>query len=597
VPSDLNPGVRKAAEVPAELPWSEPVAGLRGRIEYFDVGYYGVEIIVRLQNISNGSVTVPVNRWGNPIDASTFAVVVRTPGGRFKPMDWINDSEAGVDVNTSGPPVVLRPGESTLACLHGANEQFESLPSELKVRVASHGTLETPSHLADANRLLPHGPRGLPMPEHFPELASSEADPETVEALPTFPQGENYDLIQALDMYDPSAVRTEFERRLRSPHRSDDRLLLAAIAACRGSSRGRQALLDGLKATDWIDAWNVDSAMMLATESYPKSRPLPEWLAQMMISALSDQRQRTDVHRTNIPDPSVHTLADIADEDADLPYALGEFRCRQAVPLLIDRVNRWQSVDAIQALGEIGDPRAVPCVLETLRNSRKLATDPSDVITTALVDHAVIAAGKLKIREALPTLLPLLYESNVVEAVEAIGDPAAIPALKRIVDTGKSAHPPGVKACPDNVMVSYARIALATLRPGDPIPRYCEILADRSTEESARIAVINRMAAHPDPRTIPSLIAAIKSDPSGQVVDAAISTLSGMKYRLAVIGLIACLDCDFDHRTWPIDSDRLTCRSLIVGALQSLTGQRFGSNKGQWTWWMNTSGPNPRDSQ
>ena len=47
-------------------------------------------------------------------------------------------------------------------------------------------------------------------------------------------------------------------------------------------------------------------------------------------------------------------------------------------------------------------------------------------------DRAAVSLGQLKSREAVPNLLRHLCHEDVVSALEAIGDPAAIPDLKEI---------------------------------------------------------------------------------------------------------------------------------------------------------------------
>src|SRR2546430_859591 len=78
--------------------------------------------------------------------------------------------------------------------------------------------------------------------------------------------------------------------------------------------------------------------------------------------------------------------------------SLGQTGSREPVPPLIDalRAEPWLQYPAIHALGEIGDPRAAPALLD-LRDDEFFR------------GPALQALGRLAGREALPRLIPHLY--------------------------------------------------------------------------------------------------------------------------------------------------------------------------------------------
>jgi len=81
--------------------------------------------------------------------------------------------------------------------------------------------------------------------------------------------------------------------------------------------------------------------------------------------------------------------------------ALGALRAREAVPGLIRLLNAdlWLQFAAVAALGEIGDPRAVQPLLDTVANEM-------------LAEPSVEALGRIAAPEALPRLLGLLADQD-----------------------------------------------------------------------------------------------------------------------------------------------------------------------------------------
>lgn len=81
--------------------------------------------------------------------------------------------------------------------------------------------------------------------------------------------------------------------------------------------------------------------------------------------------------------------------------ALGALRAREAVPGLIRLLNAdlWLQFAAVAALGEIGDPRAVQPLLDTIANDM-------------LAEPSVDALGRIAAAESLPRLLSLLADQD-----------------------------------------------------------------------------------------------------------------------------------------------------------------------------------------
>lgn len=143
----------------------------------------------------------------------------------------------------------------------------------------------------------------------------------------------------------------------------------------------------------------------------------------------------------------------------------------------------------------------------------------------------------------------------------------------------------------DAACVAAARIALATLKEGDPIPRYCELLGDRSPDGYPRSQVVCRLGERPDPRAIPHLLRAIRTDPDGGVVDSAIDVLAGFSHPDAVAGLIACFGAEFAGK----DNGKAAYapemfQDHIAESLRKLTGENFGPDPVAWGRWWDAEG-------
>jgi HEAT repeat protein len=119
---------------------------------------------------------------------------------------------------------------------------------------------------------------------------------------------------------------------------------------------------------------------------------------------------------------------------------------RAAVPALVEVVKDADTHpkargEAAVALGEIGDPAAIPALVAAARPS---ATE-RDVMDANR--HVADALGKLRAREAVPVLTDMLQKSPdgftqvaAVDALGKIGDPAAVDALVAVA-TGERVEP------------------------------------------------------------------------------------------------------------------------------------------------------------
>ena len=250
-----------------------------------------------------------------------------------------------------------------------------------------------------------------------------------------------------------------------------------------------------------------------------------------------------------------------------------------------------ESRKAIFALGAMGDPLAIPVLLEVVTKTGKSAKYDSGVgLSPENFSRAVEALANLKATEAVPTLLEYMEFPEVIEALDRIGDRRALPALRTVVAAEGKVLQAGKNLDLEvaHKRLARAKIALAAMDEGDVVPRLCALLGDKSFGEFDRREVVWRLGDRADPRAIPLLLQAIKTDPSGAVVNQAITVLSVFKFKAAVEGLLECFDADFKGKAdWKRAYKPEMYHDNIAETLRTITGRNLGSDQQQWLeWWQ-----------
>lgn len=174
------------------------------------------------------------------------------------------------------------------------------------------------------------------------------------------------------------------------------------------------------------------------------------------------------------------------------PYAVPHLRTMLANPQ-VDVV-----MFALQMLARIGDPLAVHGVVPLVRH-------PDYNVAQAAIE----ALGRLRHREAIPTLLELLasdlwLQLAAIDALGEIGDPIAVGPLVALV--------------PDSIVAEPAVIALQRIAAPeslDPLLRKLLIVTERPLRDALLLAIGVVIDFHPDP--VPVAIqcsAQVELDPS-----------------------------------------------------------------------------------
>jgi len=596
-----------AAKIDAILPWSKPVAGLRARIETI----YDKQILVRLENVSAGPLVVPNGH--PPQVAGSYAFELYLDRNRH----WQRIPLAPLkDTAESGFPnadIQLNPGESSLVWLNCeedrlthamdrvANMKIIFRQSSVPNMATWSGELETPPHRANPGwnarqeqSPYPELSGQLPFPEHFPAFSHLRKqwgiflNLDDVEAFVDQKEMSdlryaNVALLNALELYDPTAVRTEFERRMLAEE--DDpvmKLLLAVTAARVGGQQAALFLLESMKETDYRRVVKTQQALHDVLGYYQSGDP-PDWIIELAKAAMTDERMATGKYYQTM-EKTPFAISRLSGGPGMLAGS------RKEIPYLIELVERGDdSGDAVRALASMRDPRVVPVLLNRLKIVIKTARQDGDTVVPHEFHSLAQALADQHVKEATPLLLERLEIEYVPHYLELMGDPRAIPPLRELVAADGKVTRVGESLYPDRAeeRMRRAQLALAMLEDGNRVARLARLLHDPSWGEHDRTQVVHRLETCGDPRAIEHLVNAVKTDPSGWVVIFGISALPAFKSKAAVDALIDCFDADFQGKEYGKgEGSPYEFLDRIARSLHDLTDESFGPDKQKWTdWW------------
>ena len=397
----------------------------------------------------------------------------------------------------------------------------------------------------------------------------------------------NGEFLNKLRVEERSQARRELEAMMSKEKNQPMKLLLASEAAPLGSEQAALFLLESMTNTDYVTAENTQAALRFVFGHY--ERDPPDWLFLMAIAALSDERYATGLQKAGWSSDTCFTMSYLADEGG-LTDALGYMKCTNAVPFLIEMVRKTNGRRGpVMALGELGDPRAIPVLIECVKQRGPAVKREKGGVLDDYFLRPVIALGHLHASEAVPLLVEYIEHPEVIEALEEIGDSRVLGPLQQLVLSKGKIEKRGVNNDPEleQERLAAARISLASLSPTNRTAKLCELLTDPSFGQYQRRTVVWRLGDHPDPRAIPYLAKSIKTDTSGAVVNQSIAVLAVFKYKAAVDALIDCFDSDFrGKQDWKRAYKPEMFRDNLADSLRRLTGQRFGADRAQWLqWW------------
>jgi len=622
--------------------WSEPAGSVVARIEgvYHYRGIpcheiWGCEFcFIRLKNVGPTPVRVPTGSPAGVSQPASFTLSVRSAPGDWRKADWSPADSAPPGM----PPRTLRllPGESALVMAGGRFAEEVEGASEIKFAVSlppgrggitKAERIETPPYPAHLNtdRWSDLAGRGaldglaeyrgtVSFPDVFPAFCrnGAKSDSSSIfddESVFDRLARRNHELLCQLELYDKRGVATEFERRLDNERNDDVRLLYATIAAEASSLKGRRFVLSYRQRTEYEAVRSAMSALKyLACVEHP-----PEWVVDAVLAALADDREITGKYergrtssvflggatagrkisakeRIGWPEDEPCPISYFA---RDLCTLLAKRKCAKLVPFLMAKVDpKDPATWPLEELIDIGDDHMVPMLKDFLERADPV-TGAHPREWTGDIRKIAVALAAFKIKEGALILLPYVGDPSVDGALIQMGDRSIVPALRQIIAEGHKVrwHDDSSEEFAAKSSLDSARVLLAALEPGDPLPRYCSLLADQSLGKFARRDIVWILGDKPDERAIPHLIRAIKTNPAGCVVNQSITVLGMYKYKAAVEGLIDCFDADFTGKEdWHRAYTPEMFRANIATSLRAITGVSIGTNKAAWQYWWNTEG-------
>jgi HEAT repeat protein len=582
--------------------WSERVNGLQARVATLGNPGYTDAVFLELRNSGEKPTTIP--SLAISVSNKDFPWKLQIgQGDDWKSVPWDTrgfGTTGGTDKpkRESEQAVILQPGETALMRINSALDAEVRHAQQFRLSIQQSGigpisgwsrTLNTPpASTHPSEKTMSRLAGTLAAPAYFPpfsRVATFFPNGSGYESAFRLLSATNWRLYEQLALYRDEPVAAELERRLAAENDFTMQLLLAVEAVGRGSIAGKQFILSAMKDLDYARCLSTLDAL----KDLSSRDNTPDWVLSAIITALQDQRRVV-----NLPSRwgkgTSFTVSDLADGDSDLAWVLGDKKCLRAVPVLIELTkNERHRRDAIDALGRIGDPAAIPTLFKTATTERANLKISGESLEPELYQMALGALVNLKAAGTEDELLNNVVHEEIVKMLEQTGDARAIPILRELVSTGKAKQIQGSNAKSDRSCVEAARIALATLEPGDPVPRYCALVQDRSLNEFTRREAIWRLGEqqHIDPRAIPVLLKAARDDPSGTVVDNAIIVLGAYRYTAAVDGLIELFHADFARKeNWKYAYTPEMFREHIADSLEKLSGQSFGVDPIAWQkWW------------
>ena len=263
-------------------------------------------------------------------------------------------------------------------------------------------------------------------------------------------------------------------------------------------------------------------------------------------------------------------------------YSLGSRKETRAVPAIIAAMERDPGMYyAAHALGQIGDPRAIPVLIQCLKDG------------SGSTESVITALGKLKSKEAVPILIKRLGSNGdsfsgfgftdtkiLLETLLNIGDTRAIAPIEEFLRREHSKHTKAI-----------ARRVLVQLKSDNPVDKLLEMFK-KEMYEIEQGNILFDLTKYNDPQVIDKLDLIARSSGSAYLRREAICCLARIGDRRSLLVLASLLDITFSrdliarHGWKGIPDFREYFPERIVQWLRYRTGQDFGRDRAAWEAWI-----------
>jgi HEAT repeat protein len=294
-----------------------------------------------------------------------------------------------------------------------------------------------------------------------------------------------------------------------------------------------------------------------------------DWATGQLVKLVADERLRTK------PLEELHARQTVG----DICRTLGEQKCQAAVPVLIDALRRHpDEADAAVALGDIGDPAAVPVLLETLEGQGAVGRTLRGEQASAL--HSL---GKDK--DLLPVLVRHVNDSRAIGLLAEIGDRSAAGPIREYLAHNPHGPERGNIYAPRREEVEVALAQLEAKDPAELTARLIKILNDDPNRDHA-LTVVDALRATRSSAAVEPLGRLAASTRYDMTFSSAVNALGEIGGPEAVAALVRLFDRDLSRigdkppDVWP---------SAIARALRRATGQNFGPDAAKWKAWLATN--------
>jgi len=273
-----------------------------------------------------------------------------------------------------------------------------------------------------------------------------------------------------------------------------------------------------------------------------------------------------------------------ADGERAVDYAFSRIRSKESVPtaIAILEANPNLQSPAI-ALGEIGDPRGIPVLLDILKRN-----------DASYHGQEIRSLAMLNCKEALPLLIARMptnangdkengrqnfgwTSAHLWSALLELGDESIVTPLSQYIRRNDISD--------DNR--AHATRVLVQLSAKDPV---AELLTMLRNEEDMYLQsqLIRAIGSYGDGRALRDFQELAATSPESYVRHAAIFGLSDLGNRDALLALAALLEADFVHDTNSTKNSRSPqeLREAIEIQLKQYTGEDFGSDRAGWETWI-----------